>query len=179
LLQVVRIFISGALAVFVSAFMAGSALAFEIESAAFQSEQEIPVQYTCAGKDVSPPLHWKNPPAQTKSFVLIVDDPDASIGTWVHWVVYDIPETTDQLTEGLPKIEILPDESKQGITDFGVVGYGGPCPPPGKPHHYHFKLYALDALLQLPPKQTKAELLVAMQGHILAEAEWVGQYEKK
>ena len=154
-------------------------MAFEIKTDTFEAQGNIPIERTCDGKDLSPALHWQNPPANTKSFALIMDDPDVAIGTWVHWVVYDIPVTTNSFEAGLPNSERLADEAKQGLTDFQRTGYDGPCPPPGKPHRYYFKLYALDTLLNLPSKQTKVDLLAAMYGHILAEIRLMGKYERK
>lgn len=156
----------------------GEAMAFRIESPAFSAQGKIPPKYTCDGTDVSPPLVWKEAPEGTKSFALISDDPDAPVGNWVHWVVYDLPPGTQELQEAVPKTERLASGAKQGLTDFREVGYGGPCPQPGKPHRYFFKLYALDTALDLPPKATKADLLVAMTGHVLAQAELVGLYQR-
>lgn len=154
-------------------------MAFTLESDGFRAEGDIPITYTCDGRDLSPPLRWQNAPQGTQSFALISDDPDAPMGTWVHWVLYDIPTTTQALPEGVSTSEKLSDGAKQGITDFGRPVYGGPCPPPGKPHRYYFKLYALDAVLNLPQKQTKATLLGAMKGHILGEAQLMGRYQRK
>lgn len=153
-------------------------MAFRIESAAFEAKGKIPQKYACEGSDVSPPLVWKEVPPGTKSFALISDDPDAPSGTWVHWVIYDLPPDTQELQEAVPKTERLANGAKQGMTDFQKVGYGGPCPPSGKPHRYLFKLYALDTLLDLPPKATKSDLLMAMNGHVLAQAELVGIYQR-
>lgn len=153
-------------------------MAFRIESTAFPPKSKIPQKYTCDGDDLSPPLAWKDAPAGTKSFALISDDPDAPAGTWVHWVIYNIPPGAEELKEGIPKTETVEGGGVQGVTDFRRVGYGGPCPPPGNPHRYFFKLYALDTLLALSSKATKADLLVAMNGHILAQAELVGIYQR-
>ena len=154
-------------------------MAFEIKTDAFQQGGDIPISYTCDGKDLSPPLRWEEPPV-AKSFALIADDPDAPVGTWVHWVIYDIPAGARELKEGVPSSEMLSDGSRQGITDFGRSGYGGSCPPPGKPHRYYFKLYALDTLLNLSPAQTtKPKLLKAMEGHVLAEAQLMGRYQRR
>ena len=150
----------------------------KLTSTAFEPNGVIPQKYTCEGKDESPPLRWSGFPSGTKSFALICDDPDAPVGTWVHWVVYDIPPEAQELAEGLPKTETLPNGVKQGITDFRRVGYGGPCPPPGSFHRYFFKLYALDTKPNLPPKQTKQQLLKAMEGHILAQVERIGHYKR-
>ena len=149
-----------------------------ITSSAFQSGQAIPAKYTCEGEDVSPPLDWRDLPADAKSLSLICDDPDAPVGTWVHWVVYDLPLTTGGLTEKVSTSQVLPNGAKQGRNDFKRVGYGGPCPPPGKPHRYYFKLYALDTDLGLKPGATKQDLLRAMEGHILAEAQVMGTYQR-
>jgi Raf kinase inhibitor-like YbhB/YbcL family protein len=154
------------------------ALDFRIVSPAFQAGEKVPQKYTCDGKDVSPPLSWYEPPAGTQSFALISDDPDAPGGTWVHWVIYDLPAGKTGLPEGIPKTETLPDGSKQGVTDFQSIGYGGPCPPAGKPHRYFFKLYALNSNLVLPPKAAKTDLLKAMEGRVLAQAELIGLYQR-
>ena len=154
-------------------------MAFEIKSDAFHSGREIPVRHTCDGEDLSPPLHWQDLPPNTKSVALISDDPDAPLGTWVHWVLYDIPTSVNQLEEGIPDLETLASGAKHGMTDFRRPGYGGPCPPPGKPHRYYFKLYALDSFLNLPPKQTKEKLLMAMKEHVLAEAQLMGTYQRR
>ncbi len=151
-------------------------MAFELTSSAFKDGEPIPRKYTCDGTDVSPPLHWTVPPAATRSYVLIADDPDAPMGTWVHWVIYNLPLDLRGLPEGVPAKDLVLDGARQGITDFKRVGYGGPCPPPGKPHRYFFKLYALDKLLDLKPRATKAQVLDACKGHILAEAQLMGLY---
>jgi len=150
----------------------------ELKSPAFSQGQAIPSDYTCDGNDVSPPLTWTETPPGTRSLALIVDDPDAPMGTWVHWVVYNLPPTTRQLTEGFPTDARLPDGTVQGTTDFGHTGYGGPCPPSGT-HRYFVKLFALDAVLPLPPVATAQELQGAVQGHILAETQLMGTYRKK
>ncbi len=151
-------------------------MALKVESPAFSPGGDIPRQHTCDGPDLSPPLRWSEPPAGTQSLALICDDPDAPAGTWVHWVLYRIPASARGLPEGVPKRETLADGSRQGRNDFGKVGYGGPCPPRGPKHRYFFKLYALDTVLDLPPGATKAELLKAMEGHILAQGELMGRY---
>ena len=148
----------------------------EITTRAFKSGGTIPKKFTCDGEDVSPALTWREAPENTKSFALISDDPDAPMGTWVHWVIYDLPPSLTSLEENTEKTETLANGAKQGITDFKRVGYGGPCPPPGKPHRYYFKLYALDKMLNLPPKIIKSDLLKSMKNHILAESELMGTY---
>lgn len=156
----------------------GKTMAFEIKSSAFADGQPIPKKYTCEGSDVSIALGWTDPPAGAKSFVLIADDPDAPMGTWVHWVAYDLPAEARGLPEDVPKQETLRDGTKQGLNDFRRVGYGGPCPPPGKPHRYFFKLYALDEKLGLPPRATKPQVLDAMKNHVLAEAQLMGTFKR-
>lgn len=147
-----------------------------LSSSAFASGATIPSQYTCTGADVSPPLRWDTPPAGTRSLALIADDPDAPAGTWVHWVLFDLPGDTRALEAGVEKQLELENGARQGRNDFGKIGYGGPCPPPGKPHHYFFKLYALDAKLALKSGSTKAAVEKAMQGHILAQGELLGRF---
>jgi Raf kinase inhibitor-like YbhB/YbcL family protein len=151
-------------------------MAFELTSSAFKPGDPIPRRYTCEGEDLSPPLHWTVPPAATKSFVIVADDPDAPVGTWVHWVIYDLPLDLRGLMEGVPTKDRLPDGALQGLNDFKRVGYGGPCPPPSKPHRYHFTLYALDVTLNLKPRATKAQVLDACKEHILAEAQLMGRF---
>ena len=147
-----------------------------LTSSAFEAGGTIPKKFTCDGPDVSPALNWNDPPAGTQSFALIADDPDAPVGTWVHWVLYDLPATARSFDENVPKQEQLSNGARQGRNDFGKIGYGGPCPPPGKPHRYFFKLYALDAKLNLKAGATKADLEKAMHGHILAQGELMGRY---
>ena len=156
----------------------GDAMGFEIKSTAFQQDGMIPFRFTCDGEDASPGLTWSDPPKGTRSFALICDDPDAPMGTWVHWVVYNIPSDNRGLEESYPNDRKQPDGTLQGMTDFRKVGYGGPCPPGGT-HRYYFKLYALDTVLSLSPGATKKELLEAMKGHQLAEAQLMGRYKRK
>jgi len=119
-------------------------MTLEVKSPDFASGGTIPKRFTCEGADLSPALEWSAPPSGTQSFALIADDPDAPAGTWVHWVVFDLPPGLRSLPQAVPKNEQLADGSRQGQNDFGKTGYGGPCPPPGKAHRYFFKLYALD-----------------------------------
>lgn len=149
-----------------------------LTSSAFVHGAMIPKQYTCDGQDVSPPLSWSDPPEKTRSFALIMDDPDAPMGTWVHWVIYNIPATARALPEGVSKDADLPDGSRQGRNSWRRIGYGGPCPPSGT-HRYFFKLYALDTVLALASGATKEELLKAMEKHILAQAELMGRYARR
>jgi len=149
----------------------------EIKSVAFKHGARIPSKHTCDGMDVSPPLEWANAPAGTKNFALICDDPDAPMGTWVHWVIYDIPASTMNLPEKVPPLKELNNGAKQGMSDFRTIGYGGPCPPSGE-HRYFFKLYALDGPTGLKPGAAKSQLVESMKGHILGEAELMGKYKR-
>lgn len=153
-------------------------MSFNLESNAFKDGGDIPKKFTCDGADVSPQLSWSEPPPGTKSLAFIADDPDAPAGIWVHWVMYDIEPQTLQLPEGMAKLEAIPGIGKQGLNDFRKIGYGGPCPPPGKPHRYYFKLYALDAKLNLKPKTTKQDVEQAMKGHVLAQTVLMGRYKR-
>ncbi len=153
-------------------------MAFAISSTSFPSGGDIPRKFTCDGADVSPELSWSDAPAGTKSFALIADDPDAPVGTWTHWVLYNLPPATSSLAEGVSKVDELPSGGRQGRNDFRKIGYGGPCPPPGKPHRYFFKLYALDKMLSLKPGASKQEVESAMEGHTLGKAEWMGKYRR-
>jgi Raf kinase inhibitor-like YbhB/YbcL family protein len=154
----------------------------EMRSSAFDAGGKVPPRYTCDGEDVSPPLGWDGIPEGAQSLALIMDDPDAPPGTWVHWVLYDLPPDTPGLNEGVKKTERLENGALQGacwgVTSFSRVGYYGPCPPPGGPHRYVFRLYALDRRLGLPPRATKVQVLEAMEGHVLAQAELVGRYAR-
>ncbi len=154
-------------------------MAFELQSSAFTTGEQIPVKHTCDGADASPQLRWADPPPNTRSFALIMDDPDAPGGTWVHWVLYAIVATVHDLPEGVATRNSVAGVGIQGMNDFQRVGYGGPGPPPGPAHRYVFKLYALDSDLRLPARKTKAELLKAMDGHILAQAELMGRYQRR
>ncbi len=153
-------------------------MSLKLATTAFQPGSIIPKKFTCDGPDVSPALAWSDLPAGAQSIALIMDDPDAPAGTWVHWVLYDLPASARELPEGVPKQEELSSGARQGRNDFRKIGYGGPCPPHGPPHRYLFKLYALDAMTKLKAGATKAELERAIQGHILAQAELVGRYQR-
>ena len=155
-----------------------SAMAFTLDSTDFANGAEIPKQFTCGGEDRSPALTWKDPPAGTRSFALIADDPDAPGGTWVHWVIFNIPATANGLHGGVEKREQLADGTRQGRNDFPKIGYNGPCPPPGKPHRYFFRLYALDEALSLGSGASRADLEQAIKGHILGQAEWMGTFRR-
>lgn len=153
-------------------------MALEIKSPVFKEGGSIPLQYTCKGSDISPPLSWSGVPKSAKSMALICDDPDAPGMTWVHWVVYNISPDENGLKEDLAKSGTLPGGTLQGITDFRKIGYGGPCPPPGGPHRYYFKLYALDKKPELKAGATKDMLLKSMDGYILEEAQLMGTFKR-
>lgn len=153
-----------------------------LESSAFQDGQPIPAAYTCDGPNQSPPLAWRGVPNQAKSLVLICEDSDAPLGTWSHWVLWNLPPHLKELPAGLPKgsrISLTPDgpEARQGINDFGDPGYGGPCPPSGT-HHYVFQLYALDEPPDLPESPKRARVLQAIREHVVATGRLVGLYSR-
>jgi Raf kinase inhibitor-like YbhB/YbcL family protein len=150
----------------------------KITSSAFQDGGLIPSKYTCDGTDVSPPLQWDSTPEDTKSLAVICDDPDAPMGTFVHWVLFNLPAEIRELTENIPTDETLPNRAKQGTSDFGRTGYGGPCPPSGT-HRYYFKVYALDNEIDLPARTRKPDILKAMEGHILAQGQLMGKYKRR
>ncbi len=149
----------------------------QISSTAFANEASIPTEFTCSGIDLSPALSWTEPPAKTKSFAIIMDDPDAGSTPWVHWVIFNIPATARGLDEGLPTDAKLSDGSIQGRSSAYSTGYQGPCPPSGT-HHYVFKLYALDSMLDLDESANKSLLLAAMEGHVLANSELIGTFSR-
>ncbi|HUK40561.1 MAG TPA: YbhB/YbcL family Raf kinase inhibitor-like protein [Candidatus Acidoferrales bacterium] len=155
-----------------------TANSMQLKSPAFQNGADVPRKHTCDAENISPLLRWQKAPAGTKAFALIVDDPDAPGGVWVHWVIYDLPADAKELTEGTAKTETLANGAKQGVNDFRRIGYSGPCPPPGSTHRYFFRLYALDSPTKLKPRATKQQVLDAMKGHVLAEAELVGRYKR-
>jgi Raf kinase inhibitor-like YbhB/YbcL family protein len=152
--------------------------AFELKSTAFDAGGEIPAVFTCQGRDVSPPLSWSGVPAKTKALVLVCEDPDAPMGTWIHWVYYDIPAGTARLAQGVPRTGRPPAGGVQGRNSFGNQGYGGPCPPWGT-HRYFFRLYALDTELRLGEGEKRDAVTAAMKGHVLATAELMGTYSKR
>ena len=153
-------------------------MALTVLSSAFQEGSEIPTRYTCEGQDVSPALTWEEPPAGTQSFALIMDDPDAPGGVFTHWILFNLPADSSGLSEAVPSQPQLPDGSLQGKNDFGRIGYGGPCPPPGRPHRYQFTLYALDQTLDLKAGASKKQVIDAMQGHILVQGRLTGTYQR-
>jgi len=151
-------------------------MSLKITSPAFRYGEMIPKKFTCDGPDVSPQLAWTGAPVGTKSFALICDDPDSARAPWVHWVIFNLPADLAGLEEDVPKGKELETGGRQGKNDFGRFGYGGPCP--GGLHRYYFKLHALDCMLDLEPGSTKEQLLRAMEGHILAQAELLGKYRR-
>jgi Raf kinase inhibitor-like YbhB/YbcL family protein len=149
-----------------------------VSSTVFQGGGTIPSQYTCQGQDISPPLEWSEPSTGTQSLALIVDDPDAPVGVFTHWVIFNIPADSRGLSEAVPTQAQLPSGALQGRNDFGRTGYAGPCPPPGRPHRYQFTVYALDSPLDLEAGVSKKQVLDAMRGHILAQGQLVGTYQR-
>jgi hypothetical protein len=143
---------------------------------AFEAGQSIPRPCTCDGEDRSPDLSWADVPVHSRSFALVCDDPDAPRGTWVHWVLFNLPADAVELAPGVPRTPELPSGSRQGVNDSGKIGYSGPCPPRGAPHRYFFRLYALDVVLNLAPGVNRADLDQAASGHVLAEATLMGTY---
>ena len=157
-------------------------MAFALASPDFEANGSIPARFTCEGEDISPALQWTDPPAGTRSFALIVDDPDAPDParpqrTWVHWVLYNLPASARSLEAGARGEGTLPSGTRHGLNDWKRAGYGGPCPPIGR-HRYFFKLYALDCELETASRMTKAALEQATKGHVLAHTELVGTYAK-
>jgi Raf kinase inhibitor-like YbhB/YbcL family protein len=148
----------------------------ELKTPAFPQEGSIPKRFTADGADVSPALSWHSAPAQSQAFALIMEDPDAPAGLWTHWTVYDIPAKTSSLAENQAKAPVLGDGSKQGKNTWGRLGYNGPAPPPGKPHRYFFKLYALSTPLGINGGATRQELDAALKGRVLAEAIFMARY---
>ena len=151
----------------------------EVKSTAFQDGAMMPKLYTCDGKDISPPLSWTGVPAEAKSIALIMDDPDAPVGTWIHWVLFNIPPDTKSLVENIPRALSLPNGGVHGANSWGKkkVGYGGPCPPSGT-HRYYFKVYALDTKLNLGSGATVDQIQKAMKGHVMAEGQLMGKYKR-
>jgi Raf kinase inhibitor-like YbhB/YbcL family protein len=153
-------------------------MTLSITSTAFKNGERIPAKYTCDGDDISPEFEWSNTPEGALSFALIADDPDAPVGTWVHWVLYNVPGGTRSISEAIPADANPPDGSRHGKNSWGRLGYGGPCPPSGT-HRYFFRLYALDTVLELRAGGSEVDVQKVMKGHILAEAELMGLYSRK
>jgi Raf kinase inhibitor-like YbhB/YbcL family protein len=154
-------------------------MSIQINSTAFADGNPIPAEFTCDGTDVSPELKWASVPAGTKSLALICDDPDAPSGTFVHWVIYAIPPGENQLPKAVPSNATLASGARQGKNGFGTTGYRGPCPPRGGPHRYFFRLYALDATVDAPPGASRAQIDGVMKGHIIAQGQLMGKYQRK
>lgn len=173
------------LALTISVFALNTEVAMKLTSTAFENNQRIPKQFTGDGADISPALQWDGAPAGTKSFALVCDDPDAmSVAgkVWDHWLIWNIPASAKELPENVAKTETVTalGGARQGLNGWPRLGYNGPLPPTGHGvHHYHCRLYALDAMLALPAKATKRQLLDAIKGHVLAQAELIGTYERK
>ena len=153
-------------------------MALSLTSTAFKEEEKIPSYYTCEGKDISPNLDWNGVPEETKSLALIMDDPDAPSGVFTHWVIFNLPSDSQGLPEAFPSTPKLSSGALQGRNDFGRTGYGGPCQPPGKPHHYRFTLYALDNNLDLGAGSSKNQVLNAAEGHIIEQVRLTGIYQR-
>ena len=157
-----------------------AAMKITLTSTAFTDGQAIPAKFTADGADVSPPLRWSGVPDGAKSLALVVDDPDAPVGNWTHWVLYALPPTATELPEHAAKVQVMSNGARQGLNDFKKTGYGGPAPPAGKPHHYIFTLYALDKAITLPPDSTtRKQLLTTIEGHVLAQGQLTGIYQRK
>lgn len=152
-------------------------MTIKMSSTAFKEGEMIPRKYTCTGEDISPPLKFENIPEGTRSLVLICEDPDAPVGIWVHWVLFDLPPDTSTLPEKIPAEKKLENGAVHGINDFKKVGYGGPCPPSGT-HRYFFKVSALDRKLELKPLSTQKEVVEAMKGYVLAEGQLMGRFQR-
>jgi len=151
----------------------------QLTSPAFAYGEKIPFRFTCEGDDVSPPLEWSGAPVETRSFALICEDPDAPRGTWVHWLLYNVPAGAVELKQAVPTLPETPSGARHGCNTAGDMAYAGPCPPPGKPHRYFFRLYALDIMLNLPPGASREELEQAMEQHILGQGTLMGTYEHR
>jgi Raf kinase inhibitor-like YbhB/YbcL family protein len=156
----------------------GDKMDMKLTSPAFAEGGLIPPTYTADGADISPPLRWESVPEGTRSIALISDDPDAPVGNWVHWVVFNLRPETTELPENVPPDKTLPGGACQGRNDFGRIGYGGPAPPSGT-HRYYFNVYAVDTTLDLAAGAKKAQLLKAMDGHILGQGQLMGRYKRK
>lgn len=178
-IRTARLFITLAAGAMLSLVLAqGGTMSFQIKTSAFADGGAIPKKFSCEGADTSPPLAWSGAPEKTQSFALIADDPDAPAGTWVHWVLYNLPPSTKDLLEGVEKVEQLSNGALQGRNDFRKIGYGGPCPPPGSTHRYFFKLYALDTKLSLKAGASKADVEREMKGHVLGESRLMGKFSR-
>lgn len=153
-------------------------MSFTVQTPAFTNGGDIPNRYTCMGENVSPALTWVNPPNGTRSLALIFDDPDAPAGTWTHWLIWNLPVHLGSVLAAVPPKDILDNGTRQGTNDFGRIGYGGPCPPPGKVHRYFLRLYALDSVMSLKAGAARGELETAMKHHVVSQAEWMGRFKR-
>jgi Raf kinase inhibitor-like YbhB/YbcL family protein len=153
-------------------------MTLSMSSSAFQDGERVPAKHTCQGQDISPALEWDGVADEAKSLALIMDDPDAPSGVFTHWVIFNLPPGSHGLVEGIPSVSRLPDGALQGKNDFGRIGYGGPCPPPGYPHRYRFTLYALDKHLDLEAGSSKNQVLAAIKGYILSQRQLTGIYQR-
>ncbi len=153
-------------------------MSFALNTSAFRNGGEIPSRYTCSGSDISPALKWSGSPKGTRSLALIVDDPDAPMGTWTHWLIWNIPAQPPSLPGGVPADGELRNGARQGRNDFNRLGYGGPCPPPGKAHRYFFRICAVDTLLELKPGGSRSDLERALKGHVVSQAVWMGTFRR-
>jgi Raf kinase inhibitor-like YbhB/YbcL family protein len=153
-------------------------MTLSLSSPIFQEGEEIPIEYTCDGQDISPPLIWGEPPSETQSFALIMDDPEASGGVFTHWLLFNLPADSRELPEAVPLDNELANGALQGKNGFGAIGYGGPCPPAGSAHHYRFTLYALDQTLDLMMGASRKQVIDAITGHILAWGQLTGIYQR-
>ncbi len=150
----------------------------KVQSPAFANGAAISAQYTCKGANVSPPLHWSGVPKNGQSLALIVNDPDAPSGDYTHWLVYGMAPNVSHLPEDVEKTPEVAGIGRQGTNDFRNIGYGGPCPPPGRPHRYFFRVYALDTAIELPAGATRRDLEDAIQGHVIAQGELMGTFAR-
>jgi Raf kinase inhibitor-like YbhB/YbcL family protein len=157
----------------------GNVMNIKITSSAFQDSSVIPLKYACEGDNISPPLSWTGIPNGTKSLAIICDDPDAPMGIWTHWIIYNIPPDKTNFDESIHTDVKLADGSIQGANDFGDIGYSGPCPPAGYPHRYYFTIYALDVMLSLKDKATRSDIDDAIQNHILGKGQLIGTFSRK
>jgi Raf kinase inhibitor-like YbhB/YbcL family protein len=153
-------------------------MTLSLSSPVFQEGEDIPIEYTCDGQDISPPLTWSEPPLETQSFALIMDDPDATGGVFTHWLLFNLPADNRELTEAVPPDNALVSGALQGKNSFGKIGYGNPCPPPGPAHHYRFTIYALDQPLDLMAGASRKQVIDAITGHILAQGQLIGMYQR-
>lgn len=153
-------------------------MTLSLSSPIFQEGEDIPIEYTCDGQDISPPLTWGEPPTETQAFALIMDDPDAPGGVFTHWLVFNLPADSRELAEAVPPDNELASGALQGKNDFDKIGYGGPCPPPGPAHHYRFTIYTLDQPLDLMAGASRTQVINAIMGHILARGQLIGMYQR-